>query len=194
MATAEGFRWAVAKLPTPGSGLDDEDRYAIGGAVLSANLIAALPFDQFRMAISAITMVKPGTQDVAWRAALVNCDWPTQGGSGFTATKRYYLAGAVMLPDGALTPNDRKAIGGVYPVGEESETFFDVFKVTYTLTPTSIPKLTTQGRLDGVYKSFTSAQFNTHGHLGMSTIEWFQYRKRQAIRRHGDRRRRPRFG
>ena len=106
MATAQGVRWATLKLPTPGSGLDDEDRYAIGGCVLSADSIAdpGYTFDQFRMSVSGQTMLKPGTQDVAWRAALVNADWPTQGGSGFTNAGRFYLGTAIQIPDGVFTP------------------------------------------------------------------------------------------
>lgn len=152
MATAAGVRFGLAGIPT---GLDTEGRYAMAGCPEPANSVApGAPVDAFRMSVAG--MPTPGDTDTRYRAAIGGMPYPTQGGSSFTATKRFFLAGCIMQPDGVITQNDRQALAGIYPTNEESEAFRDVFSLTYTLTPTTTAVQASAGVLDAVINSFIS--------------------------------------
>jgi hypothetical protein len=72
VATEQGLRFALGGLPTPGDGLDDQDRYALAGIYLS----------------TGGTIVESSTYAQGWRFALAGLTTP---GDAFDTQDRFGL-------------------------------------------------------------------------------------------------------
>ena len=126
MATAAGFRSALLKLPTPGSGLDDEDRYALGGCPLAAGATGTDP-------------VIGSTLASKQRGAVGHVILPDDSLNDVQA--RYHIA-RVIYPD----PSNTEAFQESFDVSYELRSAF-----SESLAPTSNTVV-----LDGVLNAFTS--------------------------------------
>lgn len=152
MATAQGVRFAVAGLPTPGSGLDDQDRYAVGSVVLPANSITpptiGADFEsKQRGAVGGVILPDSVLDDQQDRYHIAGVIQPTLENVNISAQQRAYVAGVGMYPGGTgFTTNDRAHIAGIYPYNEAS-----VFAETFDLDVYSI------ANLDEVSTSVTGA-------------------------------------
>lgn len=139
MATEQGVRFALAGLPTPGSGLDEQDRYAIGGVVLSFNASPPPPigadFASKQRAANAGVILPDGALDEQDRYNIAGVIQPAEG-TVIDASKRFFLGGAVLQPQDGFTPNDRQAISGVYPTGDENQLYIERFDLDYELRST----------------------------------------------------------
>lgn len=164
MATAQGFRYSLVRLPTPGSGLDDQDRYAIGGCPLPANSITPPTIggdfgSKQRAAIAGMIVPDNALNDQQDRYHLAGVIQPTLANVNISAQQRAFIAGLPGWGGGAgFSKNDRAHIAGIYPY-VESSSFTEVFDLFYALRPTSTAFLTpvsNSGVLDGVISSIVS--------------------------------------
>jgi len=125
MATAKGVRFATARLPTPGTGLDAEDRYAIGGTLLSANSISLPATDSARKqraAIARIVWADSTHDDEQDRYTIAGVVQPIDAGSVFKHTFEltYTLTPSFSLGnsyDGAVEALLGSMIGGLTGAG-----------------------------------------------------------------------------
>ena len=164
MATGAGLRYAIAGMPTPGSGLDDQDRYAIGGVVLPANSITFPAIgstfkSKQRAALAGVIVPDNAINDEQDRFHLAGVIKPNDFNQNISAQQRAFIAGMRGWGGGAgFSENDRAHIAGIYPYNEES-VFYEKFTITYTLKPTSTETLspnTVEGQLDVVISSIIS--------------------------------------
>ena len=177
MATAQGVRFAALRLPTPGSGLDDQDRYAIGGVVLPANSISLPeigPDADFRFSVCRIPTPGDGL-DVSDRRTLAGVVSPLDHTAHeFGISKRFYLAGCYKQPDGVFRDQDRQAIAGVYPTGAESQLFIEIFDTSWIIRPTWIVTELpgpTDGSLSAAMNAFSSSWVGSVLDPPLDTIE-----------------------
>ncbi len=164
MATAAGLRFAIAGLPTPGSGLDDQDRHAIAGVVQPANSITQPAIggsfsSKQRAAIAGIQL--PDNQhDEQDRHHIAGVIQPSLSNLNISAQQRAFLAGIPGWPGGSgFTSNDRAHVAGIYPY-QESSVFIERFDIEFTWAPTWTDRLIEEdavGHIDIVAAGDTAA-------------------------------------
>lgn len=140
MATGYGLRFAHLRLPTPGSGFDDQDRYALLGVTQPANSITPPAiggdFDsKQRFAWMRIVAPDSTLDDAQDRHTYLGVVQPTFENVNISAQQRAHFCRIPMWPGGAgFTANDRFHAMGVYPFEAES-VFEEPFDVDYAIVP-----------------------------------------------------------
>lgn len=168
MATGEGLRYAINRLPLPGGGITEQDRYILSGVVQPADSITPPTIggdfeSKQRARIANVIVPDNVLDDQQDRYHLAGVIQPTLANVNISAQQRAYIANVRAWAGGTgFTENDRAHITGIYPYNEES-LFIETFDVSYTLTPTwtdNIIGSSADGALQAVFSPFISGLKN----------------------------------
>lgn len=165
MATAAGFRYALLRIPTPGSGFDDQDRYALMGIAQPANSITpptiGADFDsKQRAARMRIVFPDSTLDDQQDRYTYLGIVQPTEENVNISAQQRAHFCHIPMWPGGTgFTANDRFHVMGIYPYKEESF-FSEAFDISFELRSTiqeALSPTTTSISMEIVVSGFSAS-------------------------------------